>query len=119
MSYFPRTPDTTDKALTALNFIREEYGDSVSIRDKAKPLRKWGENPAVDTTSTVIMTMKLGIQEETMITTNGITTVVSSSTSDTMDIDFYEGHAISGGLLANSSNTRVAGGMSGPLALIV
>jgi hypothetical protein len=76
--------------------IQEDYGELVSVSAKNKVLRKWGSNENVQTTKSVIMTMQSGVQSETMLSSNGITTVISSSSSDTQDVDFYEGHTISG-----------------------
>jgi len=104
--------DREGKYQRAINDILVQYGDAVSISEKAKPLRKWGENLAVQTTTSVIMTMKAGTQVETMLSTNGITTVSSSSGSDTQNIDFYEGHTISGSNLTfaqENTDTAITG----------
>jgi len=82
----------------AIKEINETYGDLVSVYDKAKSLRKWGENEAVSTALTVIMTLPAGVAAETMLSTNGITKAVSSNDTDTQTI-YYEGHTISGGNL--------------------
>lgn len=96
----------------AIDLIYADYGDRVSIKAKKKRLRKWGSTTAVSTSRTVVMTMKSGIAEETMLTSNGITTVISDSGSDTMDIDFYEGHTYSAGNLTfvvENTNTTLTG----------
>ena len=108
--FFETTPVLIDYQVSrAIAEIYATYGDRVSVDQKNKSLRKFGENDNVSTSGSVIMTLPSGINEETMITTNGIVSVVSSSASDTQDIDFYEGHTISGGDLTfaieNTNNT--------------
>ena len=92
----------------AERLIEEVYGDTVSVFDKNKELRKWGSNQNVGTTKAVIMTLPSGIVEESMLTSNGIISVISDDAGDTMDIDFYEGHTYSSGNLT-FYNSDVAG----------
>lgn len=94
--------------------VKDTYGDVVSVARKSKELRKWGLNSAVGTSKSVIMTMKVGINEETMASSNAITTVISSSTSDTggIAVDLYEGHDWNGGELSfvvENTNTALTG----------
>lgn len=96
----------------AINVIKSDYGDIVSVDRKAKELEKWGQNLVVQDVPSVIMDMKAGTFEETMLTSNGITTVSSSSGSDTQSIDFYEGHTYSSGdltFLVENTNTALMG----------
>lgn len=75
----------SDITTRAINEIKVQYGDTVSVSDKGKTLRKFGRNTAVSTSTTTIMTLPGSELHETMITTNGVTSVVSSSASDAMD----------------------------------
>jgi hypothetical protein len=80
----------------AKRVILDTYGDVVSVEAKKKDLRKWGRNENVGTSNTTIMTLPIGLSNESLVTTNTITTMVSSSASDTQLLDFYEGQTISG-----------------------
>ena len=95
--------------------IRDTYGQSASVDSKKKDLRKWGENTEVGTALTSIMTLPTGITAETYISTNGITTIVSTSASDTQNITFYEGNTISGSDLTfvNDSTVTALTGQTG------
>ena len=78
----------------ALSRIEDQYGDIVSIDNKKKSLIKFGQNESVGTTSTTIMQLATGVHE-ILVASNLITSVVSSSASDTGSF-YYEGHTISG-----------------------
>jgi len=105
--------------------VKVNYNVDVSIYEKAKTLRKWGENTTLGTTQQTVMTLMVGQNEETMLSTNGITRVVSSSASDTQLLTLYEGHTIDAGSLTFSvetndgAGTYVAAGMQGYLAKVI
>lgn len=101
-----------DKLRYAEQYVYNTYGDHVSVLNKLKPLRKWGSNENVGTSITTIMTLPSGVIQETYVSTNSITSVSSDSTSDTMDIDFYEGHTRSGSdltFIIENTNTTLTG----------
>ena len=109
MSNLLPSVDYEARTRRALDFIQSEYSDTVSVKDKNKPLRKWGETDQVQqNTPTTIMTTKTGIYEETYVTSNAITTVVSDSASDTQDIDFYEANPWY--LMHNGTKKQLSGG---------
>ena len=81
----------------AINSILRDYGDKVSVDAKSKDLLKFGENTLVGTSRATVMNLPSGILHETMLSSNGVTHVVSSSGSDTQTLEFYEGQTISGG----------------------
>lgn len=87
----------------AIKEIKATYGVNVSVDEKAKQLRKFGENQNVGTGLTVIMTLPAGISQEITLSTNGITHAVSDSVSDVGKSVLYEGHTISGGNLTFSA----------------
>jgi hypothetical protein len=70
---------TEPKVIHAYDVIYNTYGDVVSISQKKKDLRKWGQNLLVGTTKASIMTLPAGQVQETLVSTNAITTVSSSS----------------------------------------
>lgn len=70
-----------------------EYGDIVSIPAKKKMLIKFGKNTDIDTGSEELIWGNDG--QETLLSSNGITTVSSSSASDTQTLRL-EGHTIDG-----------------------
>lgn len=89
--------------MQALRQISDTYGDTALV--KPKPLRKFGRNEAVSTARTTIMTLPTGIAAETLPTTNAITTMVSSSASDTQNLTLLEGHTVSGTDLTFTAST--------------
>jgi hypothetical protein len=93
MSY---SPYTDYRVQHAIDVVFATYGDVISVKDKNKDLRKWGRNENVGTIKATIMTLPSGILTESLPATNLITTMVSSSASDTQNLLFYEGHTISG-----------------------
>ncbi len=80
----------------AIDIINDTYGVNVSVENKKKDLLKFGRNPLVGTTRATIMDLPTGVLHETYVSTNAITTISSSSTSDTRQVT-VEGHTISGG----------------------
>lgn len=81
----------------AIDVIFATYGDVVSVEDKNKDLLKFGRNKLVQTTKSTLMTLPTGITNETYVSDNLITTISSSSGSDTQTLSL-EGHTVSGGL---------------------
>jgi len=88
----------------AKRMILSDYGDNVSVEAKKKNLLKFGRNKLVGTTKATLMTLPVGITNETYVSTNAITTISSSSASDTTSITI-EGHTISGGLFTFVTQT--------------
>ncbi len=84
----------------ALNRILADYGDTVSVKNKAKSLLKFGRNTNVGSVSTGYTIWWTG-QDQTHETyvadnINSIDTLSSSSGSDTMQVT-VEGHTMTGG----------------------
>lgn len=77
--------------------IQADYWDRVSVDIKNKDLLKFWESTAVGTSKTTIMTLPSGQLAETFVSTNAITTVISSATTDNGVVLNYEWHTISGG----------------------
>ena len=97
--------------------IAADFGDTVSVDAKLKPLIKFGSNqnvPAAPSGATV-MTLPTGINEETMLTSNGITQVSSEDAGDTQEV-VIEGHTISGTDLTIVIQTATLNGQT-PVAL--
>lgn len=97
IGFFNNASRLTDYWIShAIDVILEDYGDVVSVEAKNKDLIKFGENRNIGTVGATIMDLAGNETEETFVTGNDITHVVSSSVSDTMDITIFEGHTISG-----------------------
>lgn len=79
----------------AMCIIKSTYGDIASITEKDKDLLKFGRTKVSSSTPTTIMILPAGVTEETLLDTNGITTVSSSNASDNQTI-VLEGHTIDG-----------------------
>ena len=79
----------------AIQIIAADYGANVTLEAKNKDLIKFGRNQLVQTTKSTLMTLPSGQSNETYITTNGITTVSSTSTVDAQPIT-VEGHTVDG-----------------------
>ncbi len=75
--------------------IFADFGDNVSLVAKNKDLIKYGRNQDVETAIATLMTLPDTIDNETYVSTNIITTIISSSGSDTNTVQ-VEGHTISG-----------------------
>lgn len=82
----------------AIRDIKVNYGHNVSVGEKGKDLFKFGRNHSVGTTRATVMTLPGSELSETYVASNLITTVSSSSGSDTRQITI-EGHTLSGGNL--------------------
>lgn len=87
--------------------ILNEFGDTVSFDAKLKELVKFGENPALGTTPSTIMTLPGSETEETYVNRNLITHASSSDAGDTSTV-YYEGHTV-GSDISISSMTQAAG----------
>lgn len=93
MSYFLQQDPF---ALEAINRIRVQYGDNVSIREKAKILSKFGRSREIGSTNrATVMTLPTGILNETLLATNGIQYISSDNATDTEEMT-VEGHTIDG-----------------------
>ena len=80
----------------AEDIILSTYGDVVSIHAKQKDLLKFGRNELVGTSPATVMALPAGILNETYVTTNIITSVVSTAAGDTEEI-VVEGHTTADG----------------------
>lgn len=92
---FNRDGTADNNLVYAIERIKADYGDTVSVSEKNKQLLKFGRNLLVGTSAATIMDLPAGILHETYVSGNDITTVSSSSGSDTRQITI-EGHTISG-----------------------
>lgn len=81
----------------SLDEIFSQYGDTVSVQNKKKSILKFGAKTTATTGWETLMTARGTEVEETLLSTNGITTVVSSA-ADTQPLK-YEFHTISAGAL--------------------
>jgi len=79
----------------AQDIIYADYGVRVTMEDKLKDLLKFGRNESVGTSYATLMTLPGSELHETYVTTNIITSVSSSSASDTGDL-VLEGHTVTG-----------------------
>lgn len=88
----------------AIDIIADTYGDTVSVDEKKKDLRKWGRNTAVGTSRATVMTLPTGVLAETLPTEDIALSVSSSSGSDTTQtVTLLEGHTSTGTNLTFSS----------------
>lgn len=81
----------------ARGVIYSDDGVNVSMKSKHKDLLKFGRNRLVNTTKSTIMTLPVGTDNETYVSTNIITSIISDSASDGETVSI-EGHTISGGV---------------------
>ena len=94
----------------AIEVIQATYGDVVKI--KPKTLSKYGRNLDVDTAAQeCVCTMPGSETVYTQPTTNSITTISSSSSSDTIEI-YIEGHKLVNGKLVFISQTATLDGQN-------
>ncbi len=94
--------DNTNALLQgAVDSIKANFGDTVSVEKKAKTLYKFGRNPAVGTS---YVTVQQENTDETYCTGNTITHFSSSDSGDTQEI-VIEGQTISGGELTFVTQT--------------
>lgn len=86
----------------AIAVAKSTYGDDVSIQDKSKNLLKFGTHTSVGTGWETLAEWQDSEIQETFVTDNGITTVVSDNAGDTEDVVLeyhtlnYKGDAIFG-----------------------
>ncbi len=83
----------------AISIIEDTYGDVVSVDAKKKDLLKFGARTTVGTGWETVMTAQGSETEETMLTANSITTVVSSASGDNGKQLTLEYHTYSAGAL--------------------
>lgn len=110
----------------AINVIKKNYGDNVSVSVKSKDLLKFGRNTAVGTSEATVMTLAGSEVEETYVSGNDITHFASSASGDTSIEIVVEGHTISGSDLTfstqtvtlNASNGQTKTALTTPLARI-
>lgn len=79
----------------ARDVIESTYGVKVSAKQKSKDLLKFGRSNQVQTTDSTIMTLPTGIYQETYVSSNLITSIVSTATGDTETV-VIEGHTVDG-----------------------
>jgi len=79
----------------AMQVIYKEYSVRVTPEAKNKDLIKYGYNPLTNLTKSTLMVLPTGVDNETYVSSNLITTVSSSSGSDTYQMT-VEGHTIDG-----------------------
>jgi len=99
--FFPVSPsnpiDESFAIADALNRIYAEFGDVVSVKNKAKDLIKYGRNQNVQTTSSTIWVTGRDQQNETYVADNAnLIDSISSSTGDVESMT-VEGHTMTGG----------------------
>lgn len=95
----------------AIDSIYSDTGDIVSEHNKHKDLLKFGSNPLVGTDKATVMSLPSGVLSETLLTSNGIDTISSSSGSDTSTV-LIEGHTLSGGNFTFAVQTATLNGQS-------
>ena len=100
----------------AENVALSTYSDVINVQTKAKNLLKFGRNKLVNVTKSTLMTLPVGIDNETYLSSNLITQISSSSASDTGDI-IVEGHTSSDGLTFTFSKQTVT--LTGQTAVVL
>lgn len=80
----------------AIDTIKGDYGKTVSIRDKRKPLIKFGRNDDIDANVEELVWLSGGF--ETLPTDNIIDEIVSDNAADTQEV-VVEGHVLENGVL--------------------
>lgn len=80
----------------AKQIILADYGDSVSLESKNKDLIKFGRNTDVEQDKATLMCLPNNIDNETYVSSNIITSIISTDASDTETVT-VEGHTLSGG----------------------
>ena len=95
---------------SAISEVFSSYGDTVSVSSKAKSLRKFGERASLGTAYETLAGLQ-GAADETYVSSNAITSIVSSSASDTTDVKI-EYHTISGNDLTFGVQTATLTGLT-------
>lgn len=80
----------------AIGIIMSDDGVHVDTKFKQKDLLKFGRNKDVETEIATLMTLPDGVDNETYVETDLITTIISSNAGDGETVS-VEGHTISGG----------------------
>ena len=80
----------------AIQVIFETDEVNVTLEEVSKDLIKFGRNRDIETASATIMTLPDGVDNETYVSSNLITTIVSDNAGDTEEI-VIEGHTLLGG----------------------
>lgn len=93
----------------AINSIYQNFGDVVSVTDKAKTLYKFGRNADIGTGAYTTVQREGG--DETYCTTNAIDKFSSSNAGDTQEI-VIEGHTIADGELTFATQTVTLNGQT-------
>lgn len=85
--------------IQAINVVNSEYSDAVSVLSKKKNLLKFGRRTTVGTGWEALATAQGTETEETLLSSNGITHVVSGASGDNGKTLKLEYHTISSGVL--------------------
>jgi hypothetical protein len=105
INVYPAADQSADPWIQqAKRIILADYGDSVTLEAKNKNLLKFGRSQQVQTVSTSLMTLPSGTYNETYVASNLITSIISTSGSDTESVT-VEGHTVSGGDFTFSTQT--------------
>ena len=114
---FSLTPASGEELLSppvgtqlAIAQISKYDGVTVSVVDKAKAIHKFGQDPSAGVTRSTVD--GLADATEILLTTNGITSIVSSSAADATETIYVEGHTISGDDLTFVSQTVTLNGQT-------
>jgi hypothetical protein len=79
----------------AIEVIRGDFGDIVSIHEKSKDLLKFGRSEVVGVNKSTLAIMPTGETEETFVSDNLINSIISTNNADTQTVK-VEGHTIDG-----------------------
>ena len=107
----PVTLDDDPRMAYAISQILADFGDNVSVAAKKKILRKFGRSDDIDTGSFKEVWMNTTIAEETLVASDLIDTISSSSAGDTQAVTI-EGHTISGSDLTFVSQAATLNGQT-------
>ena len=108
---YPKRLDKDPWMEHAKQVIFGDYAVNVSLEAKNKDLLKFGRHEDVQTTSTTLMTLPTGIYNETYVSTNIITSIISTSAADGETVAI-EGHTISGGAFTFVSQSKTLTGQT-------
>lgn len=87
----------------AIEVVKTVYGVTPSLANPTAFVRKFGSRSNVTTAEVTVMDLE-GEDHEVLLTTNGITSIVSEDVGDTMDL-VVEGHTIASGVLTRVVQT--------------
>ena len=109
--------DYTGAIYFAKRDIKHDFHDDISVDEALLPLLKFGESELVGTSKATVMTLPSGIDNETLSAdSNNITSVVSSSGSDTGTI-VVSGQYFSGTDLINYTSGDIT--LTGQTAVVL